>query len=66
MDHVGTLTIYTRIKHPDLEHRSKRVTAYKNYRCESMAEAKEALAKIRDANPEMYFEAELVITRYVD
>jgi hypothetical protein len=66
MDFVGVLTIYTRINSPNGDNRSKRVTAHKNYRCENMNEAKETLAKMRDANPEMFFEAEFIITRYVD
>jgi hypothetical protein len=66
MDFVGVLTIYTRINLPDAQRVNKRITAYKNYRCDSMTDAKEMLAKLREANPEMYFEAELVITRYID
>lgn len=66
MDFVGVLTIYTRINLPDVQRVNKRITAYKNYRCDSMTDAKEMLAKLREANPEMYFEAELVITRYID
>ena len=65
-DFVGILTIYTRIKLPDVQNGSKRLAAYRNYRCDSMTDAQETLAKVRKANPEMYFEAELVITRYID
>ena len=66
MNHVGILTIYTRINLPDVQRVNKRLTAYKNYRCESIDDAKEMLEKLRTANPDMYFEAELVITRYID
>ena len=68
MDHVGVLTIYTRINHPEMEknYLRKRITAYKNYRCESMDDAKETLEKLRAVNPDIYFEAELIITRYID
>jgi hypothetical protein len=66
MDFVGVFTIYTRINLPDVQRVNKRITAYKNYRCDNMTEAKEMLAKLREANPEMYFEGELVITRYID
>ena len=68
MDFVGVLTIYTRINHPDMakNYRRKRITAYKNYQCESIDDAKETLEKLRSVNPDVYFEAELVITRYID
>ena len=65
-DFVGVLTIYTRINLPDVQRVNKRITAYKNYRCESIDEAKETLEKLRAVNPDVYFEAELVITRYID
>ena len=66
MDFVGVLTIYTRINLPDVQRVNKRITAFKNYRCDNMIDAKETLAKLREANPDMYFEGELVITRYID
>jgi hypothetical protein len=63
-DFVGTLTIYTWVKIPDVK--SKRITIHRFHFCESVVMGAEILRQWKDTNPELDLHAEFIVTRYID